>query len=295
MPTIAPITLSNLTEAEVTGNGVFDVLMKASKAHLEEEFNKNRIRGPEYSQVYLGSLTAILSASIQFLLQKDKTSLEADLLNKQIELATVEVQKAQAELAILQANLNKIPAEIALLEQQKLNLQDELLTSAIQRNKITQEIDNLVAQEAQSVAQKLQIEGQTLLIAQQKLNAITEGTVLVAQECKLRAEYDVLMLTKDKTTSETALLNQKSATERAQTTSTGVDDNSVIGRQKTLYVAQASGFKRDAEQKAAKIMIDSWSVRRSTDEATAASATNKLDDTFIGQAVQSMLTGLTAV
>jgi hypothetical protein len=111
----------------------------------------------------------------------------------------------------------------------------------------------------------------------------------------LRAEFDVLMETKLKTAQETLLLAQKVATEKAQITAMGVDDNSVVGRQKLLYSAQSDGFKRDAEQKAAKVMVDTWNVRRTTDpDSAAADSTNKLGDIFVGQAVSKLLNGVGA-
>lgn len=267
------ITLADLTESKLDGNGVFDKLMTANKAHLEQEFTKNRIKGAEYSTVYLGSLQATMSAALQFLLSKEEQNLKSQLLEQQILLAQVEVQKANvelqqatAQLALLEAGLPKINAEKDLLVQQKANLQDALLTAVIERERLTQ----------------------------QKANMVLEGTVLVAQECKLRAEYDVIILNKDKTTSETALLNQKTLTERAQIIGMGVDADSVIGKQKALYTAQTEGFARDAEQKAAKILIDTWNVRRTTDEGTVADGTNMLNDATIGRGVNKMLTGINA-
>jgi hypothetical protein len=61
-----------------------------------------------------------------------------------------------------------------------------------------------------------------------------------------------------------------------------------------LYKAQADGFVRDAEQKAAKIMADTWNVRRTTDEAVVADGTNKLSDANIGKAIGKLLTGINA-
>lgn len=232
------IAVTDLTAATLEGSGVFDVLMRANKAHLEAEFAKGRIKGAEYATVYLGSLTQVMQTALGFLLAKEKTDLEAQLIQKQIQLAQVEIDKASATL--------------------------------------------------------LQIEAQTALINQQKLNAITENTVLVAQECKLRAEYDLTLASILKVNQETALLTQKVATERAQITSMGVDADSVLGRQKGLYVAQTNGFVRDAEQKAAKLMVDSWNVRRTTDEATSANTTNKLDDAAVGRAVTKLLDGVGA-
>ena len=126
------------------GTGVFDVLMRANKAHLEQEFTQGRIKGTEYSTVYLGSLQSVLSASVQFLLEKDKNALQAELIAQQVELAKVEVLKANAQL----------------------------------------------------------------------LNLAAELKVLIAQECKLRAEYDVLVNTNLKTAEEVKLLTWKTNTEK---------------------------------------------------------------------------------
>lgn len=215
--TATPLTLAQLTEGSLSGDGVFDVLMNATRAHLESEYAKNRIRGPEYSQVYLASMQAVLQQATAFLLTKDKAANEAAM----------------------------VAAQIALLEQQRLN-------------------------------------------------AIAEHAVLLAQKCKLDAEYDVLLEQKLKSAAENQLLVQKVITERAQVQAIGVDADSVIGKQKSLYQAQTDGFKRDAEQKAAKLMVDSWNIRRTTDEATVADQTNMLADSVVGRAVAKMLAGVGA-
>lgn len=347
---LTPITLPQLTEATTTGSGVFDVLMKATKAHLEQEFTQGRIKGAEYATVYLGALESVMQNALAFLLQKDKTILEGELLNKQIALAEVELAKANAELLIIQQGLPKIQAEIAslqaqtaLAQQQKQNLAAEGLNipkqgalldaQALQVQKQTEiagqeilikqqqvlvakaEVDvaraklanipkegalldaQAAVQNQQSLnlaSEKLGIEARTLLTTQQTANAVLEGKVLTAQECKLRAEYDVLLSTNLKTKEETSLLLWKTNTEKAQTLAMGVDDNSVIGKQKALYGAQTDGFKRDAEQKAAKLLADTWSVRRTTDEATVADATNKLNDATVGRAIEKLLSGIGA-
>jgi hypothetical protein len=249
---MAEITLAQLTSGTVVGEGVFDILMKTTAAHLDVEFNKNRIKGPEYATVYLGSLEAILNTSVTFLLQKQKVDLEAQLLTLQIELAEVEVRKAEAELLLLQDQKLKIAAEIT------------------------------------------QLTAQTGLTNQQRINAVTENTVLIAQECKLRAEYDLVRANVLKTGAENDLLVQKVATEKAQILGLGVDDNSVIGKQKKLYQAQTDGFARDAEQKAAKLLVDTWNARRMTDEGTVADGTNMLNDVVIGRAMTKLLAGVQA-
>ena len=277
---ITPITLNDLTLATLDGTGVFDVLMRANKAHLEAEYSKNRIKGSEYATVYLGSLEAVLNAALQFLLQKDKIALEAQLIEQQILLAQVEVIKANAQVLQTQA-------QTELVKQQTANALAELAILQANALKIPAEIAHLQAQ--------------TAMVNQQKANLVLEadnipkqGAVLVGQKCKLDAEFDLLKTTNLKTAEEQALLAWKTTTEKAQTTALGVDDNSVIGKQKALYTAQTSGFARDAEQKAADIMTKTWMTQATTNEAIQANADNMLNDAAVGRAVNKLLSGVGA-
>ncbi|WP_225784514.1 hypothetical protein [Xenophilus sp. Marseille-Q4582] len=329
LPAIPPLNLSELTTTVVDGTGVFDKLMTAFHNHIDREFKLNRIKGPEYSQVYLGGVQTILGTSLEFLTRGRKDFLEAQLLQQQILLAQAEVEKAGVQLLIAQAELEntraqlpllqaqkdkldaeiillekqglKIPAEIALLEQQKLNLVDELLTTAKQRDKLDDDLltavkqrDRLDQEILNLAAQESQITSQTAHIEQQTLTEVENTKVAVATECKLRAEYELITANVTKSGAETTLLAQKLATERAQTDGSGVATNSVLGKQIALYTAQAEGFARDAEQKAADILVKSWIVRRTTDEGTEANSTNRLGDSHIGSAVQKLLSGVGA-
>ena len=65
-----------------------------------------------------------------------------------------------------------------------------------------------------------------------------------------------------------------------------------IGKQKEVYTAQTKGFKDSALQSLAKTMIDTWSVRRSTDEGTLTTPESKLYDGNIGNAIEAMFTNL---
>lgn len=242
-----PVTVADLSATTLDGAGVFDVLMRSVKAHLDAEFKLGRIKGPEYATVYLGSLEATLQTSLQFLVSQGKIAKELDLLDKQISLADKELAKADATIA-------QITAQADLATQQKTNLVAEAL--------------NIPKQGALVDAQKD-------LATQQGANAVLEGQVLTE--------------TKLKTIEEKNLLAQKKVTETAQTSSVGVDADSVVGKQKLLYAAQTAGFVSDKIQKGADLMIKSWNVRRTTDEATVADSTNKLDDTHVGAAVQALL------
>jgi hypothetical protein len=74
-----------------------------------------------------------------------------------------------------------------------------------------------------------------------------------------------------RTIAEVALLDQKTATELANVSDTinGTPVTGITKAQKDLYIAQKDGFARDAEQKLAKIMADTWSIQKSMNETMA--------------------------
>lgn len=74
---MADITLTNLTDGsldssnEWTGTGVFDKLIEAVNKNIEGQYNKGRINGNDYANVYLGSMQSVIAQSVQFLLQEN--------------------------------------------------------------------------------------------------------------------------------------------------------------------------------------------------------------------------------
>lgn len=260
------ITNEQLTETTLDGNGLFDILMRSTKQHLHQEYSKQRITGPEYAKLYLESLTTVLGAATEFLLQRDLKDLERQILEVRLQAAELEKDKLEVEIRLVEAQVDLAEAEAENIPKIGAKLDAEVLVLGQQKTNLEAEA----------------------------LNIPKQGLVLDGQKCKLDAEFDVLQEQKLKTAAESSLLNQKRLTEQAQTSGTGLDPNSVIGKQVALYAAQTDGFKRDAEQKAAKIMIDSWNTRRVSDEGTVADSTNRLGDSFIGQAVSRMLTGINA-
>ena len=359
--TYNPITLSDLTTAVVEGTGVFDVLMKATKAHLEQEFRQGRIKGSEYATVYLGSLQTVLQTALQYTLQKETQNLDAQLKIKEIELSDKKIELVGKEVAIAEAKLINIPKEGALLDaqaavqvQQKLNMVSECLRTDAQTSQILKEVEladkkilqadqeialttqkialateevsvaraklenipkegalldaqaskvlkdvsladkqillaaeeievakaklaNIpkegvlldaqaevqVQQKLNMVTEALRINAQTALITQQADNALIEKTVLVAQECKLKADYDKTvaetgMVTdlRYKTAAETALLGQKKITETHQ--------SSIAVNHAALLLAQAAAFEKDHEVKMQDLRVKAWATARTT-------------------------------
>jgi hypothetical protein len=87
-----------LTTVDLKGSGAFDVLMRATKMHLLEEYDASRITGVEYSTVYLGALVQVLQTATQFLMNEQ----QVHKINAEIGLIR---QQTVTELALTDDNL----------------------------------------------------------------------------------------------------------------------------------------------------------------------------------------------
>ncbi|EOD9945402.1 hypothetical protein ACXNWJ_002984 [Acinetobacter baumannii] len=178
----------------------------------------------------------------------------------------VEAQTAQvkSQTKLVEANITKAPAEMAHLEAQTMLV-----------NKQAQKLDKDV------LLQAAQIE---LSYAQIELSK-------AELETKIK-QLDLLKAQIAGQQAQSALYAQKVITERAQTDSTVIGAGSVLSVQNQMIKAQTDGFRRDAEQKAAKIFVDTWSVRRNTDNGTSGNADNLLNDANIGGVLTALLNGI---
>lgn len=129
-----------------------------------------------------------------------------------------------------------------------------------------------------------------MVLAQEKTNL----EIQVLEKELLLRDQQILLQAKEilRTTKETEVLEQKRLTELAQVEGTGVDADSIIGRQKALYLAQSDGFKRDAEHKAAQLMLNTWNIRRTTLETTPYNFENNLHDACLGAVVNKLCQGI---
>ena len=80
----------------------------------------------------------------------------------------------------------------------------------------------------------------------------------------------------------------KAAEAQYKDTVDGQPVGGVLGKQMKVYDAQAKGFKDNALQAATKIMVDTWNIRRQTDEGLQTTDESKLYDGNIGNAIAEM-------
>lgn len=401
------LSISELTEASLDGNGVLDVLLKTMRLHLQREFDANRITGVAYATAYTESMSIFLQQAVQYSLAKSKLSLELQQMQEQVKLLQLQQDQTiaqtnkiatdtavaikqgyliDAQTCEVQARTNQINAEVGLrLPVEIDNMKKQGVLIATQTSEVTYRIQNsLPAEVEHTYAQVHQIQYTTEnILPAQKTKLLAEIDLTVSQDdlaefnvqYKAPIEKQILEKQRDQLTAETSeityrvstalpaevanktkqtdllayeltslkpqelalktkqvaltdyeltqlkpkelelaernialvekqadvqeaqglLYTQKTVTEKAQTDNTVVGTGSIIDRQNKMMQAQADGFKRDAEQKAAKILIDTWSVRHNGDpDANPVDTINKLADSNIGVAVQKMLDGVSA-
>lgn len=234
-----------------------------------------------------------------------KIPVEISLLRSNLELASVDkdlriaqVGLAETEKDIAVYNLaNKTPVEVELLQAQTDNAQSQIALTEAQVVKITEEnkvipynIERIQAEIANMTRQSDILEKE-LEIKISSLALQDKQILLADAELQVRVlELDVKRAEVESAQAQAQLYAAKVLTENAQTMD-AAHPNSVLGSNIAVLRAQAAGYARDAEQKAAKILVDAWNVQRNTDESISANASNLLYDTSIGKAVAAMLRG----
>ena len=302
------ISITEVTAGSLEGTGSFDKIMSAMQIRLEEEFSQGRITGDDYANVYLGAMTASMQQAVAFALGRQNSDAQAELtraqtcniiaerlnipkqgalldaqtLNtiKQVEIATAEIAiKTQQVLesienvSIARAKLVNIPKEGALLDAQISNTTKQGLLVDVQKAEVIAQTNGIIADIENKPKQGALLDQQVVTAQADAINKVKEGVVLDRQGTKILAEE--------------LLLKHKAITEQAQYGDNVTDIlgatvavTGVVGKQKLLYNAQTNGFARDAEQKLAKIMADTWNIRRSTDSGLTTAGTG-LEDTQI--------------
>jgi hypothetical protein len=210
------ITVDDLTTNEKEGSGVFDALMDTMDVRLSAEYKKGRIKGTDYSKVYLGMMESVMSQSLNFILNKQQSDKQADLIAQQ-------TLNAVKEGAILDEQLLKLQADKALVVATTNNTISEGLNIVKQGTLIDAQIAKTdqdtaigVAQEASIIQNTLKAVEETLLVEQQVLVAVQEVLFSIAkvEEMEQRAALtaqQVLKVMQDilnATIEGTVLINQ---------------------------------------------------------------------------------------
>ena len=280
MPTTTVSVLNPLlvTDGSVSGDGIFDIWMRSLGAHLKREYAEQRITGDEYAKAYISLMNNLLNTAVGFLTQDAQLAMSQEQMRHDITISDAQLAMAQTKLT----HDTKISDAQIVIEQDKL-AQDIKVSDA----------QVLVAQD--KLAQDTKISDAQLTLAQSKLSHETQ--LLDAQVEHLSAQVSLAnkeLMLKDK---ELALKDKqvalaeaqlKAAQVQYQDTVDGKPIGGVLGKQMKVYDAQAKGFKDNALQAATKIMVDTWNIRRQTEESLQTTKESKLYDGNIGNAIAEM-------
>ena len=92
---------------------VFDTLMGTVKKHLQEEYDAQRLKGADYSKVYLGSMEAVLGNSVQYLIGM------ALMDEQKADLIAGTNQKEAQTRQINYVTSTQLPAQVSLTKAQE--------------------------------------------------------------------------------------------------------------------------------------------------------------------------------
>lgn len=272
------ITQNQLTKQEVINATIQGRVLIGQAEKMEQEVLVAQQQVLNMQQTVLKTIAEVS------MLAKQEEKIDADIV-----LAYQQLQTQAAEIALIHARRDLVAAQV-LAETKSLDKIDaEILLLGAQLAQINAEASLLAQREANLAKELLKIEAETALLLQRKETEVMQTALILSQKFKIDKEVE--------------LIAEKVITERAQHTgeSAFVTDanpgeiGGVIGKQMLLFQRQGDGFLRDAEQKAAKILVDSWNVRKSADPNTTAVNANNLDDGSIAGVVQKLKEGIKAV
>lgn len=169
---VAPITLAQLTERKVGGNGAFDALMEAMGAHLKTEFEKGRITGAEYTKAYIALTEGAMSNAVSFLINRDQAFWQAQNAQVQAITALVQLETAKVQLAAVQLEAMNQRANYALT---KIRLAGESVAYCTAQFNLN---DMLPAQLLLNEAQRKMVSEQMEAQRAQTLNTRTDGATI---------------------------------------------------------------------------------------------------------------------
>lgn len=199
---ILPVDIAELTEVKIEGKGVLDVLLRTMDLHVAEQWDKGRIDGPEYAQVYTSLFTATLNASVNYVIQRNKLGYE--LANLELEGAMIEanIKRTDAEILGIEANTaqtnlittERIPTEI-------LGIKANTLLTGTQRDNLLEEmtliphrISQITAQIAQTTAETTLVNANTSRVQAELAKIPVEIELLRKQS--LREDSNILLIGK---------------------------------------------------------------------------------------------------
>lgn len=215
-----PLTIGLLTECIVDGNGCFDKIMTACKAHLKLEYDAGRITGAEYTKAYIAMMQSALQFAVQYLLGKDNAYYQALGTQAQALAGNIDAYTAKVRLAIAQAQAHITKAQYA-------NHVLGLAATEKQTNLVAEQTETQVKQQALLHEQAEQAHAQ---VSDKQLDGSTAVTGYTGNQNKL-LQQQVTSFKKDAVIKAAKIYADSLATQLSMSTATvagtGLDANGI--------------------------------------------------------------------
>lgn len=238
--------------------------------------NQNKLTGEQYEAARAQTQdTRSDGSAISGIIGVEKEMREAQMLTSREELDTA---RAQTKETLLDG---QPIAGLVAISKQTAEAQLDLTQAQVDLSGAQLELTN--AQKTLVDAQTTNAEEQADATRAQTKDTLRLGgaiTGIVAEEKKLRA-------------AQVSLVNEQIETARGQTRNTLTTGETVaglVGAQTKLYDQQITSYKRDAESKYLRMIVDTWVARKTIDEGTPLPA--MLDTTALNDALVASKTNL---
>ncbi len=270
-------SVDNITDVCLEGEGVFDKMMAAISLHLKDQFDKGRISGTQYAEVYSQSLNQTMSTAASYVLQNDinqwqaiKAQMDARISEIQATTALVDLEKVRMESAKASFDMN-LSAAMFSKEKMGLSIADEEFKGVKFDNDVKEfTITNLLDEQLEKAQEDVRNAKADADIKEYTLtNQLPKQVELIENQVTLTAE--------------------QFESERAKTSDIRSDGSPIlgsVGKQKDLYTQQIDSFIKDSQHKTAKMYLDAWITQKTLDEGL--SAPGQLTNTEIDEVLTNV-------
>ena len=260
------MSIDELTECKLNGNGVYDKLITTARIHLKEEMDKGRITGAEYTNAYTQIVVSSMQQSVAFVTQMHQLKQSSivsyyktlvDMVQAKISAVTsliqLELQKINTQLSIAQA-----AAQVATNKAQfahtvsQLGQADASYGLTNEQIALTHEQAALTNQEVDLTHQKVDLTHEQAASTHEQI-ALTQQQIALAKE-QIASTHEQAALTHE----QIALANEQAA---------------LAHQQIALTNQQTASFIRKDQRAAAQFWADNWTVQKGIDEGLSAPAT----------------------
>ena len=288
------MSIDELTECKLNGNGVYDKLITTARIHLKEEMDKGRITGAEYTNAYTQIVVSSMQQSVAFVTQMHQLKQSSivsyyktlvDMVQAKISAVTsliqLELQKINTQLSIAQA-----AAQVATNKAQfahtvsQLGQADASYGLTHEQIASTHEQAALTHEQAASTHEQIALTQQQIALANEEVDLTHQKVALTQQQIALANEEAALTHQKvDLTHEQAALTHEQIASTHEQAALTHeqialANEQAALAHQQiALTNQQTASFIRKDQRAAAQFWADNWTVQKGIDEGLSAPAT----------------------